>query len=300
MAIAQGKGVARDEAAAAGAGSASRRLPLRQLIKIAVYGLLLVNFGFYVVDDWTVASHTARESWTLLDWSRAFATTLDEAAWFVLLFLFELETYLLDDDAFTPRRLAIMHGVRLVCMLFIGHTVYAFGHTVFTLLAVEPADATALCAFASDGIAYAFNLAYTPVNADSCLGLARDSTFYLLEQGTLVTDASGLQIERELAVVDLVEVVAWIVILLLIEFTVRQQDRGITDSSALRGARRIKFCLYGVLWLCAAYWLYRGHWVFAWDEALWILGFIAIDMNIEEWREALEEAPEPGAATGQG
>jgi hypothetical protein len=298
MATAQTREAARGGPAPAGAGAASRRLPLRQLIKIAVYGLLLVNFGFYLVDDWTVASHTARDSWTLLDWSRAFATTLDEAAWFVLLFLFELETYLLDDDAFTRRRLAIMHWVRIVCMLFIGHTVYAFGHAVFTLFEVEPAAASGLCDFATDGIAYAFNLTYTPVNADSCPGLARDSTFYLLEQGTLVTDASGLQVERELAVVDLVEVVAWIVILLLIEFTVRQQDRGITDSRALRGARSVKFCLYGVLWLCAAYWLYRGHWVFAWDEALWILGFIAIDMNIEEWREELEEGPATGTGSG--
>ena len=237
----------------------------------------------------------------MLDWSRAFATTLDEAAWFVLLFLFELETYLLDDDAFTPRRLAVMHWARIVCMAFIGHTVYAFGHVVFTLFAVEPTAAIGLCAFAGDGIAYAFNLTYTPVDAVSCQGLARDATFYLLAQGTLVTDALGLQVERELAVVDLVEVVAWLVILFLIEFTVRQQDRGITHGRALRLARHLKFGLYGVLWLCAAYWLCRGHWVFAWDEALWILGFVAIDRNIEAWREEIEEAPgasSPAASAG--
>ena len=275
----------------AGVGASSRRLPWRQWIKIVVYALLLVNFVFYVIDDWTVAAHTARVDWNVLDWSRAFATTLDEAAWFVLLFLFELETYLLDDDAFTPRRLAVMHGLRIICMLFIGHTVYAFGHAVVTLLAVEPTMASGLCEFAGDGIAYAFNLTYTPLDAASCPGLARASTLYLIDQGTLVTDATGLRIERELAVVDLVEVVAWLVILFLIEFTVRQQDRGITAGRSLRFARNLKLCLYGVLWLCAAYWLYRGHWVFAWDEALWILGFVAIDMNIEEWREELEEVP---------
>ena len=29
---------------------------------------------------------------------------------------------------------------------------------------------------------------------------------------------------------------------------------------------------------------------FAWDEALWIIGFCAIEMNIDDWKKEIEEA----------
>ncbi|MEM8942056.1 MAG: hypothetical protein AAGC91_07860, partial [Pseudomonadota bacterium] len=35
-------------------------------------------------------------------------------------------------------------------------------------------------------------------------------------------------------------------------------------------------------------WGYRGHWVFVWDETLWILGFMAIGANLDEWRAEIE------------
>jgi hypothetical protein len=46
---------------------------------------------------------------------------------------------------------------------------------------------------------------------------------------------------------------------------------------------------YSLLWGAAAYWIYRGHYIYAWDEALWILGFMAIGMNLKEWRQEIEE-----------
>ena len=47
--------------------------------------------------------------------------------------------------------------------------------------------------------------------------------------------------------------------------------------------------LYVILWCAAAYWLYKGHWVYAWDESLWILGFWAIERNMSEWRDEIRE-----------
>lgn len=29
--------------------------------------------------------------------------------------------------------------------------------------------------------------------------------------------------------------------------------------------------------------------MFAWDEALWILGFMAIDMNLSDWRKEIDQ-----------
>ena len=47
--------------------------------------------------------------------------------------------------------------------------------------------------------------------------------------------------------------------------------------------------LYLVLWADAAWWAYTGHWVWAWDQSLWIAGFWAIEKNLSEWREEIRE-----------
>lgn len=94
-------------------------------------------------------------------------------------------------------------------------------------------------------------------------------------------------IEYELAIADLIEVVVWLVILLFIELMIKIQDRGISSNLFLSFATLSKSLLYGVLWLVAGYWAFRGHWIFAWDETLWILGFMAISMNLSDWRKEL-------------
>lgn len=53
---------------------------------------------------------------------------------------------------------------------------------------------------------------------------------------------------------------------------------------------------YIVLLAHSAFWLWAGHWVWAWDQFLWIAGFWAIEHNVSEWREEiLEENEEPGS-----
>jgi len=58
-----------------------------------------------------------------------------------------------------------------------------------------------------------------------------------------------------------------------------------------------KFFLYSVLWGAIFYWIYRDHWMFAWDEFVWIAGFMAIEMNVAEWREEINETIEESGAT---
>jgi hypothetical protein len=271
------------------------RIGPRQLIKAAVYTLLFLNFLQYVANDIERVSHAWHAGWRLRDWSSAFATTLDEAAWFLLLFLLELETYLLSDEAFTRGRVLLMHGLRLLCYLAIGHTVFAFADTLLDLArAVEHPD-VALCSFADQALSFTRNLDYWDLDAANCSRLSPATTFYQFAQGQMITDGAGLQIEWELAWIDLIEVVVWLLILAMIEVMVRLQERGVTSGPVLRFARVFNACLYTVLWGAAAYWAWRGHWMFAWDEALWILGFMAIGMNLSAWREEIDEQAEGGS-----
>ena len=42
--------------------------------------LLLVNFAFYIAEDWVRAAHTLQADSPFLDWTSEFATSIDEAA----------------------------------------------------------------------------------------------------------------------------------------------------------------------------------------------------------------------------
>ncbi|MEP6389505.1 MAG: hypothetical protein ABJ056_06250 [Halioglobus sp.] len=263
----------------------------RQLIKIAVYGLLLVNFAFYLIEDVEISLHTLRNGGTWLDYTSAFAVSLDTLAWLTLLVLFELETYLLSDDAFTPRRMLVMHSVRIICYLFLAHTLVAYANAGKDLTNLTPMqNITSLCELVEREVSFGYNLAYTELDSENCSVLSNATQFYLIENGTVVTDAEGLQIERELVWLDLIEAVTWLIILLCIELIVRLQDKGTTRGLAIRSASGIKFGLYLLLWGAAAYWIYRGHYMYAWDEALWILGFFAIEMNISDWKKEIRSA----------
>jgi hypothetical protein len=45
------------------------------------------------------------------------------------------------------------------------------------------------------------------------------------------------------------------------------------------------------------YWASLSHWLYLWDELVWIGGFAAIEMNINEWRdELLEKEKNPQGA----
>lgn len=260
-------------------------LDARQIIKAVVYTLLLINFGLYIAEDMSIAAHTLRNGGGFFDYTAAFAVSIGVLAWLMLLFLFELETYLLSDEAFTPRRVAMMHGLRLMCYVFLAYQVFAYSQAGIDLIGVQAVPGVdTLCQMAGQDISFGFNITYTDLSLETCAGLSSDTQFFLIENGAVVTDTLGLQIERELVWIDLAEAIVWLVIVLCIEIVVRYQDRGITRGVAIRTANAVKLLLYISLWCMAAYWIYRGHYRYAYDEALWILGFFAIESNISEWK----------------
>ena len=259
----------------------------KQRLKLIVYALLLVNFSNYVLNDIEYALHHSHPAWRWYDWTASFATTIDQLCWFVILFLLEMETYLLSDDVFTKARMQAIHLIKAVCYVWIGHTVIVYALAILDLASATEFVGTTLCNFSDQGLSFTRNLTYWALDASNCLQLSEDSKFFLFSKGQAITDTAGMHVERQLAWADLFEATVWISILFLIELSVKLQDRGISSSALLSVVTGIKAVLYAALWLIAGYWAYRGHWLFAWDEALWILGFIAISINLANWRRDL-------------
>lgn len=265
---------------------------VRQFIKLTVYTLLLINFAFYIRDDWVIATHTMRNGGSLLDWTRAFAVTIEESAWIIMLILFELETYVLSDEYLSRRKAVAMHVVRFVCYAFLAHTLFAYGIYAYELALVTAIpDITGLCQLVSADVSFAANLEYTQLDGSNCKQLSSASRFFYIDppEFLIVVDGAGLLIERQLAWVDVMELLTWLFILFAIEMTVYLQDRGTVKGMVISSLNTAKFLFYSLLWVAIFYWIYRGHWMFAWDEFVWIAGFMAIEMNVVEWRNEIIE-----------
>ena len=279
------------------AGADLRLHRIQQGVKWTVYTLLLVNFGFYIADDIGWASHTLHAESTVLDWTTAFSTSIDELAWFILLGMFELETYALSDRAWTGRVARLVHGLRLACYLMLAHTIYAYTSNVVVLQATQPVeDATELCDLADADLSYVYNLDYTEITRETCDGLSTASEFYRVGKDPVVTDMAGLSLERQLAWADLYEGIAWLLAILAIEVVVRLQERGVTGGALMRTANWGKNLLYASIMGVGVWWASLSHWLYLWDEFLWIGGFMVIGMNLSEWRKEIIDEQAGAAA----
>ena len=230
-----------------------------------------------------------RQGGDLFQWTEAFATTIDNFAWYGLLFAFELETYALEDDTFEKRWVPwALHGVRVICYLMLTHTVIA--RTAALDKAWEaPAcpDISSLCQVADQDISWGFNFDYELITTANCANFTNDTSFYMLEE-MVITDSAGWRMEKEQTTVDLMDALVWLLVIWSIELAIWLQNRDISGGRVMLATYAAKG-FYLVLFGNAVWWIYTGHYVYAWDQTLWILGFWAIERNMSEWRGDLRE-----------
>jgi len=273
---------------------------LQQAVKWIVYALLIINWGFYIAEDWNRAMHSLEPGATFLEWAREFATSIDESAWFILLFMYELETYVLEDKSWTGWVARTVHAVRIACFLMIAHTVVAFTIAANEL---EPtvliADVNSPCEIADQDLSWLYNLEYTDITSENCAGLPTAIDIYRVGDDPVVSSLEGLNLERDLAFSDIVEVITWLFIIIAIEIVIRLQERGVTAGRLVTSVGRSKIVFYSILFGLSVYWASLGHWLYTWDTFVWIAGFAAIEMNIQEWREEIrdEAGVQPQEAT---
>ena len=270
------------------ATSGSERL--RHGLKWTVYVLLVLNFGYYAAEDWRAAQTVLSAESTWLDFANAYATTLDELGWFALLAIFEIETYWIEQQL--DRAAAWLLGaVRVAAYAIVLHTIYAYAINVVDVqTAGSLTRQDGLCAFSSDSYSFLRNLKYSEITEESCAALSDDTRFRLVKRDNALTDSAGWVEALRLAWVDLIEATCWLLIILLIEAAIRLQDRGMFQSAWIARISRANIALYSVIVAAAVYWAFKGHWVYAWDEFLWVAGFLAIEGNLAEWRDDLRKA----------
>lgn len=270
-----------------------------QLFKYAVYCLLTANVFIFGREEYLAAQLQFADGIALADFIEAYAATIDTAAWVVLLLMFELETYVLDDRHFTPRKTMLLHGVRFLSYAFILYAFYGYIVNIVFAYDVVPASlAGSLCSWADGSWSYAVDLdEYVAITAANCAEFG--SVAPMMQFGTLpaVVDWPGLIDIQRLAWVDAINAAVWILIVVVLEVDVRLQEHGSFEGLALQLSNGLKIVFYSILFLAAIYWGFKGDFVDFWDAFLWLLAFFFIEMNVLEWRK--EDAEEDAMASGQ-
>jgi hypothetical protein len=270
-----------------------------RLFKYAVYALLTLNVYLFFAEEWAAAAHRFVDGVALEDIIIGFAASIDTAAWVVLLLMFELETYVLDDEKFTRPVTWTLHGLRAICYGFIVYAFYGYlSKLLFLFGAVPLPNVSNLCDLVAGQWAYGTNLdEYVILTVSNCASMSPATTFLQYPDMTAVVDARGLTDITRLAWVDVINSAVWLLVVMVLEVDVHLQEINRLEGAVLRVSNASKFALYSILLLAAIYWGFKGDFVDFWDAFLWLVAFVFIELNVFEWRqESLEQQAEARAA----
>lgn len=273
---------------------------IHQLFKYSVYALLTINIYVFFSEEWAASAYRFSDGIAPGEIIEGFAASIDTAAWVVLLLMFELETYALDDKYFTRRVTLTLHSLRAICYAFIVYSFYGYLiKLLFIYSAVPFAGPNDLCAIVDGAWAYAVDLdEYEILTASNCAAFSQAGDFMRLQDMAAVVDQHGFIDIVRLAWVDVINSAVWLLVVIVLEIDVRLQERNKLIDTALWFSTLSKYILYSALFLAAVYWGFKGDFVDFWDAFLWLVAFVFIELNVVEWRqESAEQSDLPTGST---
>ena len=269
---------------------------LFQFFKYAVYALLAFNVFVFWREEFLAAALQFPNGVDAAQIIASFPATIDTAAWVVLLLMFELETYVLEDHHYSPGVTWSLQGVRVFCYGFIVYAFYGYVSKLGFIYAATPlVGVSDLCSLVADGWSYAIDLdEYTALTAANCSTFSDASAYSRFAAMPAVVDSAGLTDIRNLAWVDVINAGVWLLVVLILEIDVRLQEHNRYEGLALRLSHAAKYLLYPMLLLAAIFWGIKGDFVDFWDAFLWLVAFVFIELNVFEWRQEVKDAQQQG------
>jgi hypothetical protein len=267
---------------------------LYQLFKYSIYTLLTINVFVFFGEEWAATRLEYPQGISGSEIFKAYAATIDTAAWVVLLLMFELETYVLEDRHFTRTVTLSLHTLRAVCYLFIVSAFYGYVTDAAYVYQTSPlAGVSDLCALVGQNWSYATTFGeYVEITASNCASLTPLDAFVRFDGVAAVVDEPGLAAIHFLAMVDVANAGVWLLVVLLLETDVRLQEKNRFEGLALYLSTVAKVILYSILAFAVVAWMVTGDFVDWWDAFLWLVAFVFIELNVVEWRQ---ESHEEGA-----
>ena len=266
------------------------RESLFRVFKYSVYSLLAINVYLFGREEYLAALLQFPDGVGLENLIEAYAATIDTAMWLVLLLMFELETYVLEDRHFTRPVTLSLHGTRALAYFFIVYAFYGYVINVdFAYDVALLADVNSLCSLAGADWSYSVDLdEYVAITLENCASLSANTAFMQFGNLPAVVDLPGLVDIQRLAWTDAINAFAWILVVLVLEMDVRLIEANRFEGAIVRVSYVLKALLYATLFVAAVYWGVKGDFVDFWDAFLWLLAFFSIELNVRKWQE--EEA----------
>jgi len=262
---------------------------LFQLFKYSLYLLLSMNVYHFFVVDYAASSQTFANGIEIGEIIQAYTATIDTAAWVVLLLLFELETYVLDDEKLKGGLKWSMNFLSLVAYTFIIYSFYGYVSKYIMLHTLVPFSVDDACSLVGSTFTYIDEIdEYLPFSAEICQSF-NNLPLQQISGTEIITTQERLLDAQRLSVVEVINSADWLIIVFLLEAEVYLQLRGRLTKKMLYTSKWIKSVLYSVLLLAAIYWGIEGDFLDFWDAFLWLLAFVFIELNIFEWNAETSE-----------
>ena len=269
---------------------------LFQVFKYLVYAFLAMNVYWFFIEENAAAALQFAGGVDLGNFREAYSSTVDTFAWVVLLLMFELETYVLEDRHFTRPVTMTLHGLRALCYVTIGLMFLGYiDNLQFVSAAAIFEGVHSACALPPDTWSWAVDIdEYETITAANCASWTQTSTLYRFPDMKAVVDEAGLIEIIRLAWVDVINAGVWLLVVLVIETDVRLQEHNRLEGFVMHASNAIKFVLYAILFAAAVYWGIKGDFVDFWDAFLWLVAFVFIELNVFEWRQEERAAATAG------
>ncbi len=269
-----------------------------QVFKYSIYALLFIDILLFFRNDWEASSYAFSQGVGLIDLIRAFAPTIDTAAWVVLLLLFELETWVLEDHQIKGLVRWSLHGVRVFCYAFIIYSFYGYLTRGAALYAFQPLGQLDLCSQLDSYHSLMTTLdEYTALTAENCASLSSNGPFFGTVGSGIISNALGIKSALGLAWTDIINSATWLAVVVVLEIDVYLQLAGKYRDRFIQANTIAKGFLYSVLFIVAAYWGWAGTFLDFWDAFLWLVAFIFIELNIFEWQAETAKESDPVASS---
>jgi len=262
------------------------------VFKYTVYVLLAINIFLFFAREYRAALLQFADGIAPADLIEAFASTIDTAAWVILLLLFELETRVLDDRLFTPTVTWLLRLFRALCYTAIVYAFYGYvANLIFTYAAVPLPGIDDLCTLVTDGWFWTETLdQYAALSTSNCGAVTSASEFQRFPGMDAAVDHATLTKVRGLAWIDAVNGAVWILVVVLLEIDVWLQKHGRYEGFAFRASYALKAMLYGTLACAVLFWMWQGEFKDWWDALLWLVAFVFIELNVFQWHEESSRA----------
>jgi hypothetical protein len=263
-----------------------------RVFKYLIYALLAYDAVLFFGEDLAASAEVFGDNITWRNVIEAYSATFDTVAWVLLLLLFELETAVIPDHMLKGRLKLLLKSLSTLAYLVIIYSFYGYCvkyGMVTNLVAFQVAD---VCSLIGTDFTWVETLnEYMPFDQTMCSAMNGQPLMQIV--GTeIVGTTIALTETTRLAIVDVVNACDWLIIVLLLEFEVFLQLNGKLTDKTIAVLKYFKIVLYGILFVCAAYWGVKGSFLDFWDAFLWLVAFIFIELNMFQWHEETEEEKE--------